>query len=152
MDTKQNNMVLSFPTTALFETYLTCVDANSKPIEFYTTNTDLPHSLITAERKEHAILRRQLSHGFSDKSMREQESLIKGYVELLIQRLHENAQNGAARLNMRDWYNWTTFDVIGDLGFGRSFGCLEGTGVRDTKYHFLDSIRPLENVEETTNS
>ncbi|KAI2785510.1 cytochrome P450 [Daldinia loculata] len=101
---------------------------NSKWPEFYTTNTDLPHSLITAERKEHAILRRQLSHGFSDKSMREQESLIKGYVELLIQRLHENAQNGAARLNMRDWYNWTTFDVIGDLGFGRSFGCLEGTG------------------------
>ncbi|KAI0845098.1 cytochrome P450 [Daldinia vernicosa] len=96
--------------------------------EFYMPNTDLPRSVITAPRKDHAILRRQLSHGFSDKSMREQESLIKVYVELLIQRLHENAQNGAASLNMRDWYNWTTFDVIGDLGFGRSFGCLEGSG------------------------
>ncbi|KAF3064163.1 Isotrichodermin C-15 hydroxylase [Daldinia childiae] len=101
---------------------------NPKWPQFYKANTDLAESFFTAERKEHAIQRRQLSHGFSDKSMREQESLIKGYVELLIQRLHENAQNGAARLNMRDWYNWTTFDVIGDLGFGRSFGCLADTG------------------------
>ncbi|KAI8966684.1 cytochrome P450 [Daldinia sp. FL1419] len=100
----------------------------TKWLDFYIPNTDLPHSLITAERKEHGILRRQFSHGFSDKSMREQEELIKGYVELLIQRLHENCQNGAARLNMRDWYNWTTFDVIGDLGFGKSFGCLDQTG------------------------
>ena len=23
------------------------------------------------------------------------------------------------------WYNWTTFDLIGDLAFGESFGCLE---------------------------
>lgn len=28
---------------------------------------------------------------------------------------------------MREWYNWTTFDVIGDLGFGSAFGCLDGS-------------------------
>jgi cytochrome P450 len=29
--------------------------------------------------------------------------------------------------NMREWYNWTTFDIIGDLSFGvdGGFGCLE---------------------------
>lgn len=26
---------------------------------------------------------------------------------------------------MVSWYNWTTFDVIGDLAFGEPFGCLE---------------------------
>jgi hypothetical protein len=26
---------------------------------------------------------------------------------------------------MREWLTWTTFDVIGDLGFGSSFQCLE---------------------------
>ncbi|KAI0114775.1 cytochrome P450 [Daldinia grandis] len=109
--------------------------------EFYIANTDLPDTLITAERQQHGIVRRQLSHGFSDKSMREQESLIKGYVELLIQRLHENAQNGAASLNMRDWYNWTTFDVIGDLGFGRSFGCLEGVGYHPWVKLITDTFR-----------
>lgn len=28
-------------------------------------------------------------------------------------------------LDMVSWYNWTTFDIIGDLAFGEPFGCLE---------------------------
>ena len=28
-------------------------------------------------------------------------------------------------LDIMTWYNWTTFDIIGDLAFGDSFGCLE---------------------------
>lgn len=28
---------------------------------------------------------------------------------------------------MTKWYNWTTFDVIGDLAFGEPFGCLENS-------------------------
>lgn len=31
---------------------------------------------------------------------------------------------------MTQWYNWTTFDIIGDLVFGEPFGCLQ-----DTCYH-----------------
>ncbi|KAB8205974.1 cytochrome P450 [Aspergillus parasiticus] len=30
------------------------------------------------------------------------------------------------RLVISDWYNFTTFDIIGDLAFGEPFGCLEG--------------------------
>jgi averantin hydroxylase len=44
-------------------------------------------------------------------------------VDLLIRRLHEYADEGAQ--NMCSWYNWTTFDLIGDLAFGESFRCLE---------------------------
>lgn len=62
--------------------------------------------------------------------MREQDPIIRGYVDLLIRRLHENSKNGSVPLNMREWYNWTTFDIIGDLGFGSSFGCLQ-----DSAYH-----------------
>lgn len=49
---------------------------------------------------------------------------MKGYIDLLIQRLHENANDGEASLDMVAWYNCTTFDVIGDLAFGESFNCL----------------------------
>ena len=28
-------------------------------------------------------------------------------------------------MNVVDWFNWTTFDLIGDLVFGESFGCLD---------------------------
>ncbi|OTA99100.1 hypothetical protein M426DRAFT_95514 [Hypoxylon sp. CI-4A] len=90
----------------------------------------LPDHVISAGRTEHGLLRRQLSHGFSEKSMREQAPIIESYVNLLIRRIYENGNNGNTPLNMREWYNWTTFDVIGDLGFGSSFDCL-----RDSAYH-----------------
>ena len=55
--------------------------------------------------------------------MREQEPLIKGYVDLLMQRLGEHAKDGPQ--DMVAWYNWTTFDLIGDLTFHEPFSCLQ---------------------------
>ncbi|KAI6090278.1 cytochrome P450 [Hypoxylon rubiginosum] len=98
--------------------------------DFYRVFPDIPASVIDAGREEHQHMRRLLSHGFSDKSMREQEPIIGSYVDLLIQRIYENSKNGTVALDMRNWYNWTTFDVIGDLGFGSAFGLL-----RDSAYH-----------------
>jgi len=83
--------------------------------------------IIFSNREEHARLRRQLAHGFSEKSMRDQQPLISKYIDLLIQRLRENGNGGTKALNMTDWYNFATFDVIGDLAFGESFGCLSSS-------------------------
>ncbi|OHW89503.1 cytochrome p450 [Colletotrichum incanum] len=91
---------------------------------------DARHSIIGANREDHSRFRRALSHGFSAQSMFEQESIIKGYVDLLIQKLHEKCAGGPEALDMVSWYNWTTFDVIGDLAFGEPFHCLE-----DSDYH-----------------
>lgn len=93
-----------------------------KDTAFYNRPPNGAHSLITAERADHTRYRRLVSHAFSDKALREQEPLIKGYVDLLIQRLHEHVSTGP--LDMVAWYNWTTFDLIGDLAFGESFDCL----------------------------
>lgn len=97
---------------------------------FYRPVEDSPVNIANADREEHGILRRQLAHGFSEKSMREQEPLIQVYVDLLIQRLHENCAAGSRALDLTAWYNWTTFDIIGDLAFGEPFGCLE-----NSEYH-----------------
>lgn len=83
--------------------------------------------IVSAGRDEHALLRRTMAHGFSDKSMREQQPLIQGYVDLLIRRLWEHGKGGQARVDLGAWFNYTTFDVIGDLAFGESFGCLDGS-------------------------
>jgi cytochrome P450 len=97
-----------------------------KDRQFYRMIKQMPESLFSMHsREEHGQVRRQLAHGFSDRSMRGQEPIIGAYVDLLISRLHENAAGGANALNMREWLNWTTFDIIGDLGFGSSFDCLE---------------------------
>ncbi|KAI0120633.1 isotrichodermin C-15 hydroxylase [Xylariales sp. AK1849] len=90
----------------------------------------IPTSIINAGREEHQRLRRALAHGFSDTSMRQQEPLIVKYVDLLIQRLHDGCDGGKKAQNLEAWYNWTTFDVVGDLVFGKSFGCLQ-----DAEYH-----------------
>lgn len=48
--------------------------------------------------------------------------MINRYIDLLIQRLDERTNQ---KVDMVAWYNWTTFDIIGDLSLGESFGCLE---------------------------
>ncbi|UQC75069.1 isotrichodermin C-15 hydroxylase [Colletotrichum lupini] len=92
---------------------------------FSTTIKNLPTSIINAEREEHQRYRRALSHGFSDSSMRAQEGIIMKYIDKLISRLHENCDGKEAPLNVEAWYNWTTFDIAGDLIFAQSFGCLD---------------------------
>ncbi|EQB52820.1 cytochrome P450 [Colletotrichum gloeosporioides Cg-14] len=84
-------------------------------------------NIIGADRDDHRRFRRLLSHGFSAQAMMNQQPLITQYVDLLIQRLHENADGGTRKLDMVSWYNWCTFDIISDLAFGEPFGCLQNS-------------------------
>lgn len=108
-----------------------------KNMLFYR-NRGVQPSILGETRDNHALIRRQLSHGFSEKSLRDQEPIVKGYVDLLMRRLRERCVTmrdaGTEResgfesktaFDMRRWYTFTTFDVIGDLAFGEPFGCLE---------------------------
>ena len=86
-------------------------------------------NILGADKDDHSRYRRLLAHAFSEKGMREQEPLIKQYVDLLIDRLSERARSGEVT-DMVEWYNLVTFDLIGDLAFGDPFYCL-----RDRKTH-----------------
>ena len=52
------------------------------------------HSIINANDKDHARFRKALSHGFSERALREQEGLIKSYVDLLVEKLRGVAKAG----------------------------------------------------------
>jgi cytochrome P450 len=82
--------------------------------------------IINEDHKQHGRLRRQMAPGFSEKSIRDQEPIIRGYIDLLIQRLRENSDDSQP-IVISDWFNYTTFDIIGDLAFGEPFGCLAGS-------------------------
>lgn len=82
-----------------------------------------PPGLIRADDVHHAFQRRLVSHAFSDKALKEQEPLLKKYAMLLIERLQEEAAASRA-VSIVDWYNFTTFDIMGDLTFGESLGQL----------------------------
>jgi len=65
-----------------------------------------------------------LSHGFSKKALWEQEEIIQGFVNKLMNNSHGFTASGET-FNIVKWYNFITFDVFGDLSFGQSFGCLD---------------------------
>lgn len=91
---------------------------------------DAPETIVTLDRKYHASLKRTLAPAFSERALRLQEPIMQGYLDLLIQRLMEESKNGELPVNLRDWLNYLTFDVIGNLGFGSDFG-----GLKDSTYH-----------------
>ncbi|KAJ5540699.1 cytochrome P450 monooxygenase, partial [Penicillium frequentans] len=117
------------------------VEEFAKSQNFYRPVKGSPVNIVNAEREEHSILRRQLAHGFSEKSMREQEPLIQLYIDLLIQRLHENCAAGQKAVDLTAWYNWTTFDIIGDLAFGEPFGCLQNSEYHPYVHLIFESAR-----------
>ncbi|KAG9561451.1 cytochrome P450 monooxygenase, partial [Aureobasidium melanogenum] len=112
--------------------------------------------LINAEGENHGRQRRVISHAFSDKALREQEGLLQSYVDLLISRFRDIsncspdfASGGAGwdstgKIELCNWYNGFTFDVITDLSFGHPFGSLA-----NSKQHFwipsiLSSIKAVK--------
>ncbi|WYZ42535.1 hypothetical protein EsH8_VI_000234 [Colletotrichum jinshuiense] len=102
---------------------------------------DNRQNIIGANREDHSRFRRALSHGFSAQAMFDQELIVKKYVDLLLERLHEKCARGSEALNMVAWYNWTTFDVIGDLAFGEPFHCLEQSNYHPWVKLIFDSIK-----------
>lgn len=95
---------------------------------FYRPMEDQAGHVVNESRAQHGRLRRQMAHGFSEKAMRDQEPMIRGYVDILLQRLHEFCESGTPVI-LSDWYNYATFDIIGDLAFGEPFGCLQGSNL-----------------------
>ena len=82
-------------------------------------------SLLTANRVDHARMRRVIGHAFSDKASRDQEPVVESYVNLLIDRLQEQVATTEGKVDISKWFRWTAFDIAGDLSFGESFQCLQ---------------------------
>lgn len=81
---------------------------------------------IVSNDADHARMRKLLSHAFSDAALRQQESLLTPYFELLVSRLKDQIDGpNAGKVDIKNWYNFLTFDIIGDMSFGESFHALE---------------------------
>ncbi|KAI1131180.1 cytochrome P450 [Nemania abortiva] len=94
-----------------------------------------PDSLISAIDPEmHARMRKALAPGLSPRALKAQEPILQHYVNLLVDRLFDYAKEKPHQpgfeLDIAPWFNFITFDIFGDLGFGESFDCLQ-----NSKYH-----------------
>jgi hypothetical protein len=87
------------------------------------------HSVISAPVEVHARFRKVLGAAFSEKAIKAQEPIIKQHVDILMSKLGgkvEESEDGKEVVaNMVEWFNYTTFDIFSDLGWGRSFDCLQ---------------------------
>jgi cytochrome P450 len=70
-----------------------------------------PTGIIRADNVGHARQRKLVSHAFSDKALRDQEQLLKGYVGILIGQLKGIAL-ASKDTDLVKWYNFTTFDIM----------------------------------------
>ncbi|MCJ1377250.1 hypothetical protein MMC17_000342 [Xylographa soralifera] len=96
-----------------------------KDAHIYFSGNDGVADIISANDMDHARIRRLLSHAFSEAALREQEPLLNSYFDLLVQKLYSRSQEANNSVDISRYYNFTTFDLIGDLCFGESFGALE---------------------------
>ena len=62
-------------------------------------------SILNSNAHYHGYLRKLLAYGFSEKSLREQESVLKGFIDTLFRRLHEEGRNGEQPVDIMTWYN-----------------------------------------------
>ena len=83
--------------------------------------------IVRSNDTDHARYRRLISHAFSPKALDSQQVTVASYVDLLIQRLRENA---AEPQDLAKWFIWLIFDIMGDLTFGESFD-----GLQDQRWH-----------------
>ncbi|KAF2198224.1 cytochrome P450 ClCP1 [Delitschia confertaspora ATCC 74209] len=90
------------------------------------------HNLISAPLEIHSRFRKALAPAFSEKATQEYEPTVRKYIDKLLVRLDETLKpdgdgNEEGVADIFQWLNFTTFDIIGDLSWGRAFHCLDST-------------------------
>lgn len=102
--------------------------------------------IFDSNEADHDRYRKAMSHSFSPRGLVQQEPVVKGYIDMLMGRLHEQAARKAS-VNMTMWYTLTLFDVIGDLAFGQSFGGLRDQVIHSTISFTFEAFKLLTYLE-----
>ncbi|KAK5651851.1 hypothetical protein OQA88_11620 [Cercophora sp. LCS_1] len=101
------------------------------------------------EGKEHARHRRVIAEGFGGGKLKGYESIVGGYVDMLVGKLKERCcgqggkQHEQAVVDLGAWLSFFSFDVIGDLVFGESFGCLERGAMHPWMRFIFGNLRAM---------
>lgn len=89
------------------------------------------HNVISAPADSHARFRKALAPAYSEKNVKEYEPVIRSYFNKLVSQLGKRIIEGGKStvVDLVDWVNFATFDIIGELSWSKSYECLDkGTG------------------------
>ncbi|KAJ5711183.1 hypothetical protein N7488_005339 [Penicillium malachiteum] len=96
--------------------------------------------MINASEAHHSRQKRLLTHAFSERALRDHESLIMSYIDLFIQKIRTVADRRQSG-NLEEWLNFLTFDIVGDLAFGEPFGCWKSSDYHPWVATIFQSIK-----------
>lgn len=92
----------------------------------YGSSPNGSYSLISAPDNDHSRMRKIFGPAFSERALKQQEPLFLQYADLLISKLKEGVKEDPDRkFDLVRMFNFTTFDIMGDLTFGESLHMLE---------------------------
>ncbi|RDL30137.1 uncharacterized protein BP5553_10415 [Venustampulla echinocandica] len=92
------------------------------------------------DRPEHTKRRKDWDRGFSSRALRDYEPRVVKYTDQLV--AHIQSTQGTP-VNVSDWFNFYSFDVMGDLAFGKSFNMLRD-GI---KHYFMNCLHAdMQNI------
>lgn len=106
------------------------------------------HNIVNSiDDDVHARHRRLLSHAFSAQALKDQEPLINKYFDLLMTQLSKRADGSP--LDIVQWMNSTTFDILGDLAFDDSFGALASASYHEYMSNMFKGLKMVGRVVMT---
>lgn len=125
----------------------------TKDPSFFDASANGEQDIIRADKATHSRFRKVFSNSFSDRALKQQESLLKQHVNKLIRNLTDQAKKGSP-VDMAKQYNFTTFDIMADLTFSESLGLLDGNDYNDwvraivNNWQFIVVMRMLKSYKK----
>ncbi len=113
----------------------TCVVAHCNYTGIYGINSAPSH-------EDHRRFRRLFAPAFSERALKQQEPLFRKHVDFLISKLSENATK-SENVDMVKMFQFTTFDIMGDLTLGQPLGLLKGNKYSRWVESVFDSIKVI---------
>jgi hypothetical protein len=99
--------------------------------------------LNASDPKDHSRFRKAMEPGFTERAVRNQEVITQRSTSALISQLGKlvEREEGGTVVDIVRWYGFTIFDLIGDLGFGESFNCLQSKEFHPYVEMIFNSLR-----------
>ncbi|KAF4550276.1 Cytochrome P450-like protein 72 [Elsinoe fawcettii] len=121
--------------------------ANPKDSRFLTGEANGHHSILSIrDDAEHGRARRIFANAFSDRALGQQEGLISRYVDQLIALIKDKIATDPSQAPTVDFvhlYNFTTFDVMGDLTYSEPLGNLTNAEYSPWVLAIYDSFKHM---------
>ena len=126
--------LVSFDTKEALKDVYSNVSANVGKGFLYhvvTSQFGFASTFSTQDKEIHARKKRILAPAFTDASLRNMEQYVLKHIRNFVQKIGPAEDSESSVTDLGQWSGYVTFDVMGDLSFGRDFGMLDNNALRD---------------------